>query len=113
MKKGLIILVTLLLTFTVKGNTGVYSEVSKSGLSGQNASLYGDSAGTEINISNRSDGLFRDLPAPDPGATRPDNGGGIGQQSGDEPLGDGLGVLVVCSVIFAGAKYFIGKHEKG
>jgi len=55
-------------------------------------------------------GLFRSS-APGPG-NRPGNGGGIGQEGTDAPLGDGIIVLVVCSAILIIVKVIVKKFKR-
>jgi len=52
-------------------------------------------------------GIFRDTPATSPG-NRPINGGGIGQEA---PLGNGLHVLIACSIIYGVIVFFKMKSK--
>ena len=73
--------------------------------------IYSNSSVNALGSSNQNSGLFRSS-APSPG-NRPGNGGGIGQEEvGDAPLGDGLLVLVVCSVLLVVVKIIVRKFRR-
>jgi len=56
-------------------------------------------------------GLFRSSDPFDPG-DRPGGGGGIGQDKGDAPIGDGIIVLVVCSVLMVTVKVIVKRFKQ-
>ena len=98
MKKTLIAITIFLFAATVISYAGIYKEQSNNPSS---SSIYGSNNSTENNDSGNSGGLFRNSTADDPGG-RPGNGGGIGQES---PVGDGLPILILCSLILFVVKY--------
>ena len=92
----IITIITFLFAFATTSYAGIYKNNSQSGSSDQSFSLYGNSVTTTTETTGSSGGLFRDSPAPGPDE-RPGTGGAIGQE---EPVGDGLDVLVECCILF-------------
>jgi len=94
----IITIITFLFAFATTSYAGIYKNDSESGSSDQSFSLYGNSTSTTTVTTGSSGGIYRDLPASGPGE-RPGTGGAIGQEE-EEPVGDGLDVLVECCILF-------------
>jgi len=109
MVKGVLIVLFFMFIATTPGYAEIYT--------GETIDYGGNAGGIYSNTSDNSEeknsgyGIYKSL-APSPG-NRPDNGGGIGQENGkDMPIGNGLTVLVVCSVILVIVKEFMRKFKR-
>ena len=100
MKKIIFTILIILFTATATGNAQIFKsqDVGTEKPSGLNANTQD---------SNEGGGFFRSEPN-DPG-NRPGNGGGIGQE---EPIKDGLGVLIACTMVFSLVKIVNNKRRR-
>jgi len=103
MKKIIIAITILLFAATLTAYAGIYRETSTTPSSTNSGSNSDNSDG------GNNGALFRNSSADNPGG-RPGNGGGIGQD--ESPIGDGLPVLIVCSLIFIAVKFWTKKKNK-
>jgi len=110
MKKTLVSILIFMFTATVSVCAQIYNnqEPGNNNSAGQNGyySTYSDVTLTNSNENAGSSGLFKDT-ATGPGG-RPVNGEGIGQEA---PLGNGLNVLIACSVIYGIVLFFKMKSK--
>ena len=106
MKKLIVTILILVFAATTASYAGLY----KSRTAGDNSYSGGIYSNPSANAEEKDwgSGIYRSSD-PDPGG-RPDSGGGIGQEDGDDaPLGDGLIVFVACSALLVITKGFAKK----
>ena len=111
MKKVLITIIVFLFTSIATSYAGIFQRQSEDNSSDRVGSFYDSTVNYSEETVNREDsgGFFRSSSADNPGG-RPDNGGGIGQESA--PIHDGLPVLITCCIVFGFVKTFKEKTEK-
>ena len=112
MKKILITIILFLFTATVTSYVGFFRESSDADNSEETSGNHGgffksDDRYFSSETSDDHYGFFRDSSADNPGS-RPDSGGGIGQEA---PVGDGLFTLIACCAGLVIVKFFNGRRK--
>jgi len=108
MKKIIVTILIFMFTATAANCAGLFSN-ERSSDSEYSGGLFSESSSSPERDSGY--GLFRSNDPFSPG-DRPGSGGGIGQEDGNAPVGDGIIVLVVCSAILIVVKTIVAKKFK-
>jgi len=110
MRKIIVAISIFMFAATALGYDGIYNNQAAEE-EGYTGGIYSNHSVDAEEEDYSGSGIFRSS-APSPGE-RPDNGEGIGQEDGeDAPIGDGLTVMLTCSVLLVVVKLVAKKFKR-